>query len=100
MTSQHSPCDQVRSLISIDISDYDLPADSSAIVGQMRNPLDSLLSPPQLKPIDNRTRVPFGALPMMRPVGFAGDNILDAIAVHVGQLHGVQFRKADSVGIL
>ena len=88
----HTTSDDVQQTIVVDVHHSQPATDTRFAIGFVRNEIDCAVTVAvKLKPVHNRTGVPHRALRVMRPVGFAGDDIFQAVAIDVGQLHGMKF---------
>ena len=66
----------------------------------MWDPLDSFFRAAEFEPIDDGPGIPVGALAMMGPIGFSGDDVLESISIDIGQFDRMEFGYMDSVGVL
>ena len=100
MRAFHSGGDNVRQAIAVHIADGHLPTESRVGVGALRDEIHAALSAREFEPIHHRAGVPLRRLLVMRPVGFAGDDVLEPVAIDVVQAGRVQFAKDNAVFVL
>ena len=96
----HSAYQDVGEFVGVDVVDADLSADAGVGVGEVGDPFYAGLGALEGKPVDDCAGVPLGACLVVGPVGFAGDDVGEAVAVDVGEGDGVEFAEDDSVGVL
>ncbi len=90
MATEHTTDDDVGRLIAVDISDDDLSSDSGSVISEVRDPFDGVIGVAiEFEPIDYWAGIPIGALAVVRPVRFSGDDILKSIAVDICESYGV-----------
>ena len=65
----------------------------------MWDPFDPVFRAAQFEPTDDRSGIPVGALAMMGPIRFSCDDVLEPIAIDIGQFDRMEFGYMDSVGV-
>ena len=94
----HPTGHDVGQLVTIKITHCQLPTDARFVIGEVRHPVDALLAADQLEPICHRAGIPQRRLAVMRPIGLACHNVLQAVTVDVVQSHRVRLGEQHAVG--
>ncbi len=93
--------DEIRPAVPIHIAGADLAADSRVVVNQMGHPVHLAAVAHELEPVEHALLArPGGHRRTMRPVTIAGDDVLEAVAIHIEQLHRMQLGKAHAITVL
>ncbi len=100
MGSLHAAGQDVGKPIAVDIGHDDLTSDSRICVGEKRDELYTFVTSHEFEPIDDCAGVPHRTFRVVRPVRLARDDILESVAVDVGQLHTMEFRKENTIRIV
>lgn len=86
--------DDVGKLVAIRIAGDDLRAHARIVVDQLRNESHFAALADRLEPIQDRGIERAGIVLAMGPEAFAGDDVLDAVAVDVGEHRACNCEKA------
>ena len=89
--------DHVDEAVSVHVASHHLGADAGVAVDEKRHELCALLAPHRLEPVEDCRASRVGVVTVVSPVALARDQVLDAVAVHVDQSHGVGLRERDRV---
>ncbi len=100
MRPLHPAAGEIGQTVFIQIGDDHLPSDPRIVVGPVGNPVDAILAADEAEPVDDCAGVPHRALRVVRPVGFAGDDVLEAVAIDIGQVHRMQFAEDEAIRVL
>ena len=91
--------DEIRTAVAVHIRHADLPAHARVAVDKVRHPVHGFVGVAhKLEPVEHRgigrAGIRAGAV---RPDAFAGDDVLQPIAIHVHQFDRVELRKGHAV---
>src|SRR6478736_6694952 len=76
--------DHVWFAVAVDVAGHHLGADAAIVVDEVRGPGGLAAFALELEPPEDVRRVRLGvAMRAVRPVAFAGDDILEAVAIHI-----------------
>ena len=87
--------------VLVDIAGGDLRADAAIFINEVCNEFSTALAVPlQLKPIQHGGRIRLLVLERtVRPAAFSRHQILQAVAIDVGKLHGVQLGELHALRV-
>jgi len=87
-------------VIAVEITCYDLCADTAIEVDHLRNEFHTCSAALQLEPIEQRGVMISLVIAAVRPESCSCDKIFQAIAIHIDEIHGVQIADHEGVWIL
>ena len=96
----HAADGDVEQSVLIEVIETNLSADTGFVGCFEGNPIDTVRSSNQFEPIDHGTSVPHWARLVVGVIGFAGDDVLEAIAIDIGQVDRVKFTENEAIGIV
>ena len=92
--------DDVWFVVAIEIAGGDLASDAGVVVDQVRDEFDgSIFMAGGAEPVDHGGVVRAWVSAVVGVESFAGDDVLDAVAIDIDAGHGVGLAEADSVGV-
>ena len=93
------PGNNVWTIVRVEVRDSDIDSDTGIVVDEVGDKLDAIRSPDTAEPVEDGWLIAADVLSIVREPALAGDDVLQAVAIHVRESDGMGLGEADAIGV-